>query len=64
MEKKTVHYHKSRGILIYGEHAYLNPIDHPGALVSNTREVRTSPIVSYDPITGRLETQNTIYMPR
>jgi hypothetical protein len=44
--------------------AFVTPIDHPNpeGLVSNTKQVLTSPVVSYDEKTGRLETLNTIYI--
>lgn len=48
-----------------GSRAILMPVDHPNpyGLVSNERKVMTSPIVSCDPTTGRIETQNTLYIP-
>lgn len=63
--KPTVHY---IGVpVIIGDNAVLKPIDHPnhmvGHAVSNTKSVITSKIVSKDDFTGRIETQNTIYVP-
>lgn len=47
--------------------AYLRPIDHPNHdprhNVSNTRHVRTSEVMSWDEITGRIETAFTLYEP-
>ena len=60
--KKVVHYMDVPTIV--GNVAYLTPIDHPDGLnVTNTQLVRTSRIVSRNDTTGRIETQNTIYMP-
>ena len=61
-EKKVVHY-KNTPIIVNG-HAFLWPVDHPdGDNVSNTKQVRTSLIVSYDKVSGEIETQNTVYLP-
>lgn len=44
--------------------AVLHLIDHPDkSRVSNTKEVITSDVVSWDEITGVIETLNTIYKP-
>jgi len=60
--KKVVHYIDVPTIV--GNVAYLTPIDHPDhENVSNTKLVRTSHIVSHNEATGRIETQNTIYVP-
>lgn len=60
--KKVVHYIDVPTIV--GNVAYLTPIDHPDfENVSNTKLVRTSRIVSHNEGTGRIETQNTIYVP-
>lgn len=52
---------------LHGTACWLMPVDHPNHLeghsVSNTRVVRTSPVVASDLATGRIETQNTVYMP-
>jgi len=63
--KPTVHY---RGVpYVVANHAWLTPIDHPnhveGQDVSNMKNVRTSTVLSYDTVTGRIETLNTVYMP-
>lgn len=43
------------------------PVNHPNHLdghnVTNCNTVRTSRVLSHDEATGRIETQNTIYMP-
>lgn len=47
--------------------AVLRPVDHPNHLAghdaSNEHPVRTSRVISWDEETGRIETQNTIYVP-
>lgn len=64
-EKKTVHYigkPQFWGELEHGAELY--PVDHPDRLrVSNYKKMWTSSVLSYDPISGRLETLNTIYVP-
>lgn len=66
VNKPIVHYSWLRGAHV-GYPAHLTPIDHPNHIeghdVSNTRMVSTSKVIAYDEITGRIETQNTIYMP-
>lgn len=59
-EKKFVHC--IGDVQMMGNRAILRPLDHPGPDVSNTREVITSPVVSHDHLSGRLETANTIYV--
>jgi hypothetical protein len=63
--KPVVHYVGKP--LFYGElehGAWLYPMDHPDrANVTNMKQARTSSVLSYDPITGRLETMNTVYVP-
>lgn len=44
-----------------GESAYVFPLNHPSSLVSNTKLVRTSRVISFDKNTGNFETINTIY---
>lgn len=64
--KKVVHYMGTPVIFNIGrnQHAYLEPVDHPDTVnVSNKSVARTSAIVSMNSATGRIETQNTIYMP-
>jgi hypothetical protein len=64
MNKPVVGYTEAT---VVGAICYLKPVDHPNHLeghsVSNTRVVRTSPVVASDLATGRIETRNTIYMP-
>lgn len=43
--------------------AYCCPINHPSPLVSNTKTIRTSPVLARNMDTGGFETQNTIYLP-
>lgn len=65
MDKPTVHYRGEAHVVL--NRAWLVPIDHPNHLeghdVINTTTIRTSTIVSHDQETGRIETQNTIYVP-
>lgn len=67
MDKPTVKYtglanvHKDwAGV----QRAILVPLDHPNpeGLVTNGEPVTTSRLVSHDEVTGRIETQNTIYI--
>jgi hypothetical protein len=64
-QKKVVHYVGKP--MFYGElkhGAWLYPMDHPdNENVTNMKQARTSSVLSYDPITGRLETLNTVYVP-
>ena len=66
MNKPIVHY-KSPAIKNGIDRALLYPVDHPNHLdghnISNNKQVLTSKIISWDEITGRIETQNTIYIP-
>lgn len=60
--KKVVHYVGTPSIM--GNRAILTPVDHPdGENVSNYRPATTSRIVRHDPVTGVIETQNTVYQP-
>jgi hypothetical protein len=63
--KKIVHYVGKP--IFYGEMehgAFIYPMDHPDTEnVSNMKQARTSSVLSYDPVTGRMETLNTVYMP-
>lgn len=61
MPKQVVHYIGTPKLV--DGFAFLTPIDHPSELVSNTVPVRTSSVVHFDPDSGTLETQNTIYRP-
>ena len=64
ISKKIVHYDLEQGAIVFEYGAILNPVDHPdSANVSNTKEVFTSKVLSYDPESGRIETENTIYIP-
>lgn len=69
-EKPIVHYRgEAVRVPCYdADSARLYPVDHrnhvPGQSVSNTKAVYTSGIVSWDEATGRIETQNTVYMPQ
>lgn len=44
-----------------GESAYVFPLNHPSSLVSNTKLIQTSRVISFDENTGNFETVNTIY---
>ena len=48
---------------IVGSGYGLYPIDHPSPRVSNSAICYTSNIVAIDYDTGRIETQNTVYVP-
>ena len=60
--KPVVHYipNKYQQIKV-GISAYVWPVDHPSDLVSNTKAIITSKVVSYDKDTGDFETLNTRY---
>ena len=59
--KKIVHYKPhADDIIVVGQNGYVHePLDHPGPLVSNTRPVITSKVVTI--AEGYFETENTIY---
>jgi len=58
--KPVVHYRSHPdSYLKVGERAYVLPIDHPSPLVSNTKMVFTSRVVSLN--SEGFETMNTIY---
>ncbi len=63
--KKIVHYvgkPQFWGDMSHGAEIY--PVDHPDrSRVSNYKKAWTSSVLSYDPISGRMETLNTIYVP-
>ncbi len=62
--KTVVHYLKdSLQPVRIGSPAFLRPIDHTSPYVSNQGIARTSNVVAHDPITGRVETLNSIYLP-
>ena len=65
MAKPTVKY--KPGSLVFNglnKSAILFPINHPDSEnVSNTSPVWTSLVVGHDASSGRLETENTIYIP-
>lgn len=63
MSKPVVRYRsKPMEKLVVGWPAYVYPIDHPSDLVSNTKLIRTSPVVSIGPRLGEFETENTRYV--
>lgn len=43
-----------------GISAYVQPLDHPNC--SNTKLVKTSKVISYNPKTKDFETENTCYV--
>jgi hypothetical protein len=62
-QKKVVHY-VGKPVVQENGHALVCPVDHPDSeSVSNMNVARTSRVVHYDEKSGRLETQNTIYIP-
>lgn len=50
--------------IVVGGRGFVFPINHPSELVSNTSWIQTSPVLSYDRLTGVFETENTIYKPQ
>lgn len=71
MNKPIVHYRTDKAVEIFrncgpnnGCCAMLYPLDHPSPSVSNLAPVVTSDLVAFEVISGRIETQNTIYMPQ
>lgn len=58
--KKVVHYNKLRDCNV-GCRACVWPIDHPAVLAG--AYATTSPVQSFDPLTGVAETANTRYVP-
>lgn len=64
-EKKTVTYDLDRGVLQHSSGGViLWPIDHPDTEhVSNASFILTSEMLHIDQDTGRIETQNTVYVP-
>lgn len=50
--------------IVIGKSACVFPIDHPNpnGLVSNTKQIYTSTVLSYDKSTGDFETLNTRYV--
>lgn len=63
MSKAVVHYAPSKyDVIVSGMSAYVFPVDHPGALVSNETAVQTSPVVMVHE-DGSFETKNTLYKP-
>ena len=63
--KPVVHYHsyKDHTRPEIGWITVLIPTDHPSPRVSNTGPVWTSKVIDFDIGTGRIETENTIYVP-
>jgi len=65
MGKNQVTYNRDVDYRItVGSGAIVVPIDHPSDLVSNTKPVMTSKVISYDKKTGVFETLNSVYTPR
>jgi hypothetical protein len=66
LEKPTVLY-KDLVSAEVGYRAILYPINHPNHLnghqVTNLKYVLTSVVKEYDPVSGRIETENSIYFP-
>lgn len=65
MCKPVVHY-KQGSLLFMGEcnPCILQPVDHPsGYAVTNKKPALTSLVLSYDAVTGQIETENTVYLP-
>lgn len=65
--KPIVHYEKNDNLMSQvqvGKPAVLFPVDHTSPFVSNTMLALTSRVVSFDPLTGEIETENTCYIPQ
>ena len=63
--KPVVHYIPDvLDVIRVGTSALITPINHYGYLVSNTKLVKTSKVLNYNPETGIFETENTIYIPK
>lgn len=63
-QKKVVHYRPtSNDFIKLGHGALVYPVDHTSASVSNTKPVRTSQVIGFNPIEGGFETMNSIYRP-
>lgn len=60
MNKPIVNYKSLHSVLKIGDPALVRPINHPSSLVSNTKMILTSIIVSIGN-DGFFETQNTFY---
>lgn len=64
MNKRVVFYDPNHGALIpIGSSAVVYPINHDSPLVSNTKHVKTSAVISANSETGEFETENTLYKP-
>lgn len=62
--KPIVHYVTDNNPFIaVGKRVLVTPVDHPSPLVSNTKLVLTSEVLSYNQLNGEFETQNTYYKP-
>jgi hypothetical protein len=62
-DKAVVHYTPSSDdVIVYGQSAWVYPVDHTSPLVSNTKIVRTSPVVAIGH-SGQFETLNSVYKP-
>lgn len=63
--KPIVHYRTDVDFYVrIGQGAVVHPVDHHDTnRVSNTKHVRTSQVIAFNPIEGGFETANTIYRP-
>jgi len=60
--KPIVRYREvAAGLVRVGYTATVVALNHPSPLIRSGDMVDTSTVVSYDPTTGRFETQNSIY---
>ena len=63
-KKRVVHYLTDHwNAITIGYPAFVWPIDHTSPLVSNTKLVETSMVLSHNKESGRFETENSIYLP-
>lgn len=63
MNKKIVKYTRLYFCKI-GEAAFLDTVNHPNlGSAGSTKPAITSNVISFDPETGHLETENTKYVP-
>jgi hypothetical protein len=64
MNKQVVKYSALLGTIKVGFGTVVVPVDHPDTYrVTNGEPARTSPVQSYDEVTGQFETRNTLYVP-
>lgn len=64
MNKQVVKYSALLDTITIGFGTVVVPVDHPGTRnVVNGEPAFTSPVQSYDEVTGEFETRHTLYVP-